>query len=104
MQDKLIQACEDFSMGRFNKAFPRLGTGLRWHLMGDAIIHGIDEVKSHIKNTYDYSPARFEVNETTVSDNRVIIEGKSSGEESFYFCDVFTINNGVITEIRSYPV
>ena len=103
MDTKLIAACEAYSTGNGEAAFDQIAEDVQWHIIGDHTILGIDGLKHACEEAAKGEKPNFENHRTILSENAVVVEG-SDVEADIHYCDIYTIRDGLISEITSYSM
>lgn len=101
MNVKIIAACEAYSRGDSEKALPLLSEEVQWHIIGDHTIIGIEGVRIMCEEAAAESKPNFKNTRTIQSKHHVIVEG-SDIDQDVHYCDIYTTEDGLITEITSY--
>lgn len=101
MKPKIIQACEAFSTGEGEKAFPVIAEDVVWHIVGDHSIEGLEEVKAVCEEAAAEGKPNFKNIRTIESKHHVVCEGANL-DADVYYCDIYTVEDDQITEITSY--
>ncbi|MGC6425001.1 MAG: nuclear transport factor 2 family protein [Lentimonas sp.] len=103
MNAKIIAACEAYSRGEGEKAFALISEEVQWHIVGDHTIIGLEGVKEMCAEAASQGMPNFENTRTITGKHHVIVEG-SDLENDVHYCDIYTIEDGRITEITSYSL
>ncbi|MGJ8637911.1 MAG: nuclear transport factor 2 family protein [Opitutaceae bacterium] len=101
MNAKIIAACEAYSLGQGEKAFSLLSDDVQWHIVGDHSIIGLDGVKEMCAEAAAEGKPNFKNARTITGKHHVIVEG-SDLDRDIHYCDIYTAEGGMITEITSY--
>jgi hypothetical protein len=103
MNAKIIAACEAYSCGKGEKAFSLIADEVQWHIIGDHTIIGLDGLKEICAEAAAQGLPNFENTRTIQGKNHVIVEGHDL-DNDVYYCDIYTAEGGLITEITSYSL
>jgi len=103
MSPKIVAACEAYSRGEGEKAFPLIADEVQWHIIGDHTIIGIEGLKEICAEATAQGAPNFENTRTIQGKHHVIVEGCDL-DNDVHYCDIYTTENGLITEITSYSL
>lgn len=101
MNAKIVAACEAYSRGEGEKAFPLIAHDVEWHIVGDHTLVGLEGLKEVCAEAAAEGKPNFQNTRTIQSKHHVIVEG-SDLDHDVHYCDVYTAEGGLITEITSY--
>lgn len=82
---------------------------IRWEMAGDQVHNGKKSIREFMSSAQGMEPPKFTFDAIIAEDDRVACYGKmtmkENGVESTYsYCDVYTLANDLITELRSFVV
>ena len=106
--DSIIRSvCEEFSKGNPNFGIEFLSDDVRWHLVGEQTVVGIENVKRRSDAGAMMGFPTFTISTTIADDNRLVLQGSGvsksdGGEQMHQFCDIFLVKEGKVAEITSY--
>ena len=103
MNAKIVAACEAYSRGDGDKAFALISEDVQWHIIGDHTIMGLAGLKEICAEATAQGKPNFENTRTIQAKHHVIIEGFDL-ENDVHYCDIYTVEDGLITEITSYSL
>lgn len=103
---------------KVNKAFTQgpeqllqyFSDDVKWTMIGMPTWEGKESVRESMKNDEYSGPPDFSIESVIAEGDKVVCEGaitmtKKTGEQSKgRYCDVYTIKNGKVSELRSYFV
>jgi len=101
------------STGNFQTALSSLADDVRWNIIDEQILNGIDEVEAYFKSVREYFDSvttDFKVNEVIETEDKVVVIGTAE----FYrddalinvieACDVYLFENNKVTDLKSYCI
>ncbi|WP_462421925.1 nuclear transport factor 2 family protein [Salinicoccus sp. Marseille-QA3877] len=101
------------STGKFHEGYSSLSDDVRWNIIDEKTLSGIDEVETYFKSVGEYFQSvttDFKVNEVIETEDKVVVIG--TGE--FYrddalinvieACDVYIFENNKVTDLKSYCI
>jgi len=103
MNAKLVAACEAYSRGDADKAFPLISEDVQWHIIGDHTIIGLAGLQEICTEAAAQGKPNFENTRTIQGKHHVIVEGCDL-DNDVHYCDIYTAEDGLITEITSYSL
>ncbi|ADE54896.1 nuclear transport factor 2 family protein [Coraliomargarita akajimensis] len=103
MDEQLIAAAKAFSLGDGEQAFAKIAEDVQWHIIGDHTILGIDGLKHACEEASRDGKPHFENHRTILGENSIVVEG-SDIEADLHYCDIYSIRDGLISEITSYSL
>ena len=103
MNAKIIAACEAYSRGEGDKAYDSIAEEVQWHIIGDHTIIGLDGIKEMCAEAAAEGTPNFENTRTITGKHHIIVEG-SDLDNDVHYCDIYTTEGGLITEITSYSL
>jgi len=80
-----------------------------WYLVGDRTIRGKAELKAYLDTTY-VRPPEFDIQllvsdaDHVVATGRITITGGDGGRTTSEYCDVWTLRDGGLAELRVYAI
>ena len=95
--------------GGDHEGFLRLCTDdTRWEFIGDRVLHGKEEVRRYMAQTYE-TPPKFDVADVVEQGELVVAVGEielvEAGQTHRYgYCDVWRLREGKLAELRAYVV
>lgn len=101
MNSDIIAACEAFSLGQPKAAIALFSEDVAWNIVGDRSIVGLKEVKDLCKDAAKQGEPNFRNIRTICAESHIIVEGADLDSE-IYYCDIYAIEDGALTEITSY--
>ena len=101
MNVKIVAACEAYSRGDGEKAFPLISEDVQWHIVGDHTIIGLGGLKEVCAEAAAEGKPNFSNTRTIQGKHHVIVEGRDL-DRDVHYCDIYTAEAGKITEITSY--
>ena len=101
MSKKIQAACEAFSTGNAEKALPLIADSVEWHIVGDHSIVGKAGVEETCAEAAAQGNPNFENGRVITSKSHIIVEGQDF-DTDVHYCDIYTIEDGLIQEITSY--
>ncbi|GEM_PF-2748650 len=104
MNPQLLNACKTFSLGDAPGAKAYLSPDVKWEFVGEKTMEGLEAMLQFCREMMAEGCPDFRIERNTISDSRVVIEGKEDREGGICYCDSFTLENGLITEIYSYCI
>lgn len=103
MNTQLIRACEAFSSGKPEAAIALLAEPVEWRIVGDRTIKGRAAVKTMCEDAAAQGAPNFKNGRVIQAKHHVIVEG-GDRDSDLHYCDIFTVEDGAITEITSYSL
>lgn len=103
MNAKIVAACEAYSCGQGEKAFALIAEDVQWHIIGDHTIIGLDGLKEICAEAAAQGTPNFENTRVIQGKHHVIVEGCDL-DNDVHYCDIYTTEGGLITEITSYSL
>lgn len=101
------------STGKFQEAHSSLADDVRWNIIDEKTLNGIDEVETYFKSVGKYFQSvttDFKVNEVIETEDKVVVIGTAE----FYrdnalinvieACDVYLFENNKVTDLKSYCI
>jgi len=108
MNSAIQKAYDEFSKGNTELSFSRLAEGVRWNMVGNKTVAGIEGVQQFCHEASVHGYSIFTLTRIVSNADHVVIEGAgdSKGADGKdldnRFCDIFRIENDKIVEITSY--
>jgi hypothetical protein len=113
MKKTIQQISEDFSKHRFEDTFPHFSDTIQWHLIGDKVLIGKDDIVETCRQSAQYLSGvttRFKKFKTIIDDNCVVIDSladyidESGNITTVSSCDIYEFTEGQLSEITSYCI
>jgi hypothetical protein len=107
------QISEDFSKHHFEITFPHFSDTIQWHLIGDKVLIGKDDIMEMCRQSAQYLSGvttRFKKFKTIISDNCVVVDSladyidESGDITTISSCDIYEFIGGQLSEITSYCI
>jgi ketosteroid isomerase-like protein len=108
MNAALQKACEEFSQGNMKLSFAHLAEDVRWNIVGNKTVTGIEGVQQLCEEASVHGSPVFTLTRIISDADHTVIEGTGDSEGAHgkdmdnRFCDIFNIENDKIVEITSY--
>jgi len=113
MSRSVEQIAEAFCRHRFEETYPYLLDDVRWHLVGDRLVVGREDVEHTCEQSSEYLAGvttaftRFRVvagNDSVVVDSEAEYTDRDGDSSIVASCDIFDFSDGRIIGITSYTV